>query len=349
MSRGSRNRTKIEMGHDSFLDIVANLVGILIILVVILGTQSHSVIQQVREEAEKTAPVIELGPPPASVEQVAEISRQTARARSAQSDSDRFEAQIKTMDQKVEELNRQRGLLLDLLAQAKLAWEDAKKEIDQEKADAAARQTKIERLQSELADLEGERARLESMKAPIVAVEHLPTPMAKTVFGDEIHFRLRENRLSVVPIEKLISEIKQDFKRVASGPREGMMDAAVGPVKGYVARYVMNKRKEYMRSSSGAGPGMRIQLVKMTVEPLSEPYGEPIQDILANSQTLDIELAGRKPGSTTITVWVYPDSFAAFRQLKETLYAKGYPTAARPLPMDRAITGGPQGSRSAAQ
>ena len=37
-----KKRTKLEMGHDAFLDIVANLVGILIILVVILGTQSQA-------------------------------------------------------------------------------------------------------------------------------------------------------------------------------------------------------------------------------------------------------------------------------------------------------------------
>ena len=111
----------------------------------------------------------------------------------------------------------------------------------------------------------------------------------------------------------------------------------------------MNKSRGFQRSSAGISPETRIQLVRMVVEPLSEPHGEPIQSALTNSQTLDIELAGRKPNSTTITVWVYPDSFAAFRSLKEHLYAKGFATAARPLPPNRPISGGPQGSRSAAQ
>jgi hypothetical protein len=93
----------------------------------------------------------------------------------------------------------------------------------------------------------------------------------------------------------------------------------------------------------------RIQLVGMKLEPLSEPHGQPIQNVLAQSSELDIELAGRDPGTTSITVWVYPDSFAAFRHLKEHLYAKGFATAARPLPMDRAITGSPHGTRSRAQ
>ena len=42
----SRRRTTLEMGHDAFLDIVANLVGILIILVVVLGSQSHSTMEE---------------------------------------------------------------------------------------------------------------------------------------------------------------------------------------------------------------------------------------------------------------------------------------------------------------
>ena len=190
---------------------------------------------------------------------------------------------------------------------------------------------------------------MSNIKEPVVAVEHLPTPMAKTVFGDEIHLRLKNNLLSVVPIEKLLSEIRNDFKRVASGSRQGRLDAAVGPVRGYVARYVMDKQNEMSVSGGSIGTATRIRLVKMVVEPLSEPYGESIRDVLVNPQMLDIELAGRSAAKTTITVWVYPDSFAAFRKLKEHLYVKGFATAARPLTMDRPIAGGPQGSRSAAQ
>ena len=33
-----KKRAVLELGHDAFLDIVANLVGILIILVVVLGS-----------------------------------------------------------------------------------------------------------------------------------------------------------------------------------------------------------------------------------------------------------------------------------------------------------------------
>ena len=111
----------------------------------------------------------------------------------------------------------------------------------------------------------------------------------------------------------------------------------------------MEKAREMISRGGQLQMATRIQLTGMTVEPLRSPHGQTIDQILNSSSELDIELAGRNPDTTTITVWVYPDSFAGFRKLKEHLYARGFATAARPLPMGQEITGGPQGSRSRAQ
>lgn len=345
MSQSGRRRSTIELGHDAFLDIVANLVGILIILVVVLGTQSTAVIEQINEQIEDEVAEIDY----ASDQQLATLKKQAIRAAAAQADSDRFEKMVKQYDAKIAARKQERDFLMDMVAEAEAAWETKKLELDQETTRNARLQTEFNAAQSELQKLEGERKRLEDQPDPVVAVEHLPTPMAKTVFGDELHFRLKDNRLSVVPIEKLIGEIRRDFERIAPRSREGRMDAAVGPIRGYVARYELDKNREMVSRGGQIQMATRIQLVGMIVEPLEEPYGQPMQKVLAGSSELDIELAGRDPGSTTITVWVYPDSFAAFRSLKEHLYAKGFATAARPLPFGHSISGGPQGSRSSAQ
>ena len=52
---------------------------------------------------------------------------------------------------------------------------------------------------------------------------------------------------------------------------------------------------------------------------------------------------------TTVTVWTYPDSYAAYRRLKETLQGMGFQCAARPMPEGELIGGSPHGSRSAAE
>ncbi len=53
MMQMRKKRAVLELGHDAFLDIVANLVGILIILVVVLGSQSTAVIEEIKEHLQE--------------------------------------------------------------------------------------------------------------------------------------------------------------------------------------------------------------------------------------------------------------------------------------------------------
>jgi hypothetical protein len=339
------------LGQDAFLDVVANLVAILIILVVILGAKSHEIAEAAKSEAASKAPAAASMVDDETLKQkFGALQTEVQRAQSAFDESQRLEAMIKQSDQTLAAMDRDRGKMIDLLEVAKAAWAEKQKQLDQsvvKQAQAASMQNEVA---TELKTLEGTRARLEKAPEPVVAVAHLPTPMAKTVFGEELHFRLKAGRLSVVPIDRLIEEIKADFQRSAAGSREGLLEAAVGPLQGYVAKYEMNKSREMMSRGGQVSMATRVELVGMTIEPLQEPHGQPIESIIAgNGNQLDIELAGRKPERTTITVWVYPDSFGDYRRLKEHLYARGYATAARPLPNGRPISGGPQGSRSQAQ
>src|SRR6056297_559356 len=109
-----RKRSTVELGHDSFLDIVANLVGILIILVVVLGTQSQQVIEHVRREMESDQRDAAVSV--ATEDQMTQLAAFSMRAASAQADSQRFERRIKQYDHELEIKSRQRGLLLDLLS-----------------------------------------------------------------------------------------------------------------------------------------------------------------------------------------------------------------------------------------
>ena len=71
--------------------------------------------------------------------------------------------------------------------------------------------------------------------------------------------------------------------------------------------------------------------------------------------TMDAAVAIKTPKpstetqQTTITVWVYPESFGEFRKLKERLFQEGFLCAARPLPENMRIGASPRGSSSAAQ
>lgn len=333
------------LGHDAFLDVVANLVGVLIILVVVLGSSSKKVAESIRPTPEQAVPT-----PEQLQEQALALEQETAHAVAALRESEKLEQDIRASDAELAAAKSRRDQLIDLLETAKRAWEEEQQNLDAAAVERGRVEAKLVSAKSELETLQATRAQAEKTDKPVVAVSHLPTPMAKTVFGEELHFRLKGGRLAVVPIDRLVSEIRNEFERSVAGSRDGRSDAAVGPIQGFIARYEMEKSRETVSQNGRVGSATRIQMVSMVVEPISEPHGQPLAQVIANQASLlDIELAGRSPDRTTITVWVYPDSFVEFRQLKEHLYRRGFATAARPLPMDRPISGGPQGSKSTAQ
>lgn len=346
MSR--RHGSGVSVGHDAFLDIVANLVGILIILVVVLGAQSQTVLQ----EAQKVTPeLIEPDREVAGEGDMRQLAVVATRTASARLDSDRLERTIKAFDAKLAKQQDTRAVMLALLEEAEAAWENEQSKLDQSRRETAQKEAKALQLQKALKDLAGETTRLTGKTPPTIAISHLPTPMAKTVFGEEVYFRLKNNRLSSIPFQELTEEIRRDFQRGANSRREGVMDAAVGPVKGYIARYVMNRSNELVSRGNSVAQMTRARVMVASFEPLSEPYGVPVETALANDDWLDIALTGHSPETTTVTIAVYPDSYGSFRKLKERIYAKGYASAARPIEDGRPIfvnfSGG--GSNSVAQ
>ena len=339
----TRKRQGIELGYDAFLDIVANLVGILIILVVVLGAQSTSKIEDIKKQSEEQRKNI------ATQKQITELTKKTQQAIAAQADSDRFEKLIGQQKIQIRQIKAERDLLLDILDQAETAWQESQSKLDSLKIEAAQQLITYQQKQDLVKELSIEAERLSKQEDQVTEIQHLPTPMAKTVFGEEIHFRLKDNRLSVVPIEPLLNAIKQDFERASIGSRVGRQISSVGPIRGYVAKYELDKEKGTINRGGQIQTATRIQLVNLSIEPLEDPSGTPVREVLENGHQLDIELAGRDPGSTTITIWVYPESFQSFRLIKQILYERGFATAARPLPLGHVISGGPNGSRSQAQ
>lgn len=317
MSSGRRKRTTLGVGHDAFLDIVANLVGVLIILIAVFTGTSSAVMQEaqrkVREEILKTPDLVE-----ASDEMVSELSKLTSRAARAHIDSDHLEQKVDQMNREIKLRNQERAALLDLHNMASAAWEQKRSELDQVKLAAARKQTELERARETLTELRGEKHRLKTLPDATVALEHLPTPMAKKVYEDRIILRLRSDHVSVVPGDALMRAITTNVRRSIGGSRRPKQSDVVGPIRGYTARYSLVVGKT------------SAQFHGAIFQPIREPIGQPIEQVISGQSEIESELAGRNPNSTSILVWVYPDSYRSLRKLKEYLYAKGYATAVRP-------------------
>ncbi len=312
-----RKRTTLGVGHDAFLDIVANLVGVLIILIAVFSGTSAVAVQEAQRKVQQ-----ELLQNPelvsASDAQVLELSELASRATAAHRDSDHLENQVAQFDAEIERRKRDRALLLDLRAAASEAWSEKRMQLDRAQTEAARRQIELTTMTEKLAELEGEKARLQNLPDSVIALQHLPTPMAKKVYEDRIVLRLRNDHVSVVPSDALISAISKHVRRSISGSRKPKATDVVGPIRGYTARYSL-----VLGQTSALFHGAIFQ-------PVQEPMGQSIDQVISGQSEIESELAGRDPNSTSILVWVYPDSYRSLRTLKEYLYQKGYATAVRP-------------------
>ncbi len=344
MTRKRRGQQAEAPGQDSFLDIVANLVGILIILVIVIGVNAKDVML---EAAPAAAADVER-PDLAALAAEADAARDAANA--VEADLLELEAKIKRQDIEIDYRKRERDKVQMLVAQAEQAIaerrdalaEEAQQRFDLQRAVLAAR--------DELTTIQVSTQAVQNSAAPVTVIEHLPTPMAKTVFGKELHFRLANGKLAFVPWDQLVERLKAEAQeKVHRLKEQPELTETFGPVGGFWLQYTL-QRVEYRRPTSmGIATQRSVELDRFILIPEDEQMGEPLEEALQPGSNFESLLARHQPEATTITVWTYPDSFDEFRQLKRILFQRKYLTASRPLSDDTPIGGSPRGTRSSAQ
>lgn len=321
-----RNADQEAAGNDSFLDITTNVVGILIILVMVVG------------ERAKTAPV-EFEEPAPSHKLVA---AQDESVRLEQ-DVHRLQAQMATVQRELQARFIERGDLSTLITAVERDLADHRAALDERSRRRYDLDRDLAIARDELARLEAERRDAEQAAQPeTVEIKNHPTPIGKTVDDKEVHLRLKNGRVAVVPYEALIDRLRSSLRAQVSrlGDQSELVDT-LGPVEGFRLRYVIQ------RNSIPGGAYFQVTYVEFV--PVSSQLGEPVDAALQAGSQFRRTLELASPRQYTITVWTYPDSFAEFLKLKKELYALGYAVAARPLPDGLPIGASPQGSKSSAE
>ncbi|MCC7083693.1 MAG: hypothetical protein IT427_01655 [Pirellulales bacterium] len=308
-------------GQDSFLDVTTNIVGILIVLVIVVAMRVKSSPSKDHDEAKAKAE--SLDKQAAAVEY--DLRRTQQQLETLESESDRQAADREllaaVMVASEKELADRRATL-EASAQEEF---DLKRQIDET-------QRNIDRGKEELADLDSE-------KPPTQTINHYPTPLSRTVLGNEVHFQLKDGRITYVPLNEFIEDIRQSTRNIYEAMKKVNI---VGPRNGFEMHYRLEAGLD--RSGSAVNVGCEFQLV-----PLGLPPGESVDQALANRSDFRSMLSRHSPKDTTVTLWTYPNSFGDFRRVKEELYRMGYATAGRPLPDGVLIGGSSHGSRSSAQ
>lgn len=180
------------------------------------------------------------------------------------------------------------------------------------------------------------------------------SPVARVAEGEEYHFEVRKDRVAFIDIERLIDKVKADAMlqmRLSSGPMVRPIASSVGPIGDFAMRYELGR--DLPRSLEDAvgyrGGVASYSLRGWEVVPVRDLRGETFESLHQPASRFARTINSLNPARATITLWVYPDGFRLYRQLREVLHARGFLVAARPLPTGMAIRGSPGGSLSAGQ
>jgi hypothetical protein len=314
-------------GINSFLDVISNFVGILIILVMVVG------------ERAKNFPLGLLPPPAAS----SELNTARAEADALEQGIHQCSDQMATVQQELAARTAERDQVstVTMAIERELAGrraaldEQSRRRYDVERDLALAR--------DELKRLADQREAAETVTvADAIKIDSYPTPISKTVDGKEAHFQLSGGRVIFVPLEILVEQLRGVLREQTWKMQDaGDLTDTLGPVGGFRLRY------NILRHDTPRGSYM--QVAHCDLIPTSSQLGEPLEVALAAKSKLRDKLEMLSPRHYTITVWTYPDSFAEFRALKKELYGMGYAVAARPLMHGMPIGLSPQGSKSSSE
>jgi hypothetical protein len=225
MSR-RRHSDEIEFGSDSFLDIVANIVGILIILIVVAGIKAGTapvtaerLAEYLRTHVQTPTPKVEaaaaptpaeppketphleplvIPPSPALIQQADALKAEIASLKSAS----------ETAAGEVEQAGRDEQADNQAIADLRQAIDTEAAELGTDKSKLANTESQLAAKKTGLLQLEVDVQRAEAVKPKVATLKHKLTPLGREINGKELHFRLLNNRVAFLPLEELIQRLR---------------------------------------------------------------------------------------------------------------------------------------------
>lgn len=359
--RGRGGPAEPQFGSDSFLDIVANLVGILIVLIMLAGLQAarapvsdaeliaagHSPLPATPEPAVPSAPVeppdipdpdpqpdepvpeMPAGPTAQEIAVAIENARRKASELSEQlatAEFDSSNAQLRIIQQ---ELSRQSEKLSELQEQ----YRSTKIRAGSSSQQLAALDAEYEKLRGRLVDANRQLEKLSQTAPPTESLELRINPIARRVSGTEIAFRVDGGRVLHMPIDDLLRQVRSREKYSAMSMLKGETQRGrVGPIEGVTLTYEL--RTATVSDSSGA-VGFLPQLTGIISIESNAP-DEPVDQALAESGILSRILLNA-PRDAVIRLFVATDSFQAGRRVSSAIRDLGLPVDTQVIDPDSDI------------
>jgi hypothetical protein len=326
-------------GQDSFLDVITNIVGILILLVLVVGLRASHAVHDVAsshsasessDEGLRQAFISALN----KEKGVRDLAYRVTNARHETAFREEERLWLNTTVAAAE----------DEIAARRARLSNG----DQQDFDV---RRKLADSQATLDELTRQQIALMSQEPATEQIECEPTPLAKAVTGKEIHLWLADDHVAIVPFDDLLEELKQDVSANIWRLRDqDEMDRTIGPFHGFRIRYWFEKADVMARNEAGevrAGSVSRFSHCYFL--PVTTPAGEPAADALQANSEMFQYLQRFKPDATTVTIWTYTGNYERLRVLKKAIRERGFQIALRPLPKGMPIGASSHGSESLAQ
>jgi hypothetical protein len=337
MIRRRRKVREIEFSFDSFLDVVANVVGIILrlILVAWVGARSYKA-------------VVPSALPPLTKEEIAELPD--------------------PKDPLAPELERQRRELAEtqarLLEQLK-EWQKLRQDSTLTAEELTRLSAQVQEIDTERKNLEGKnrndeqavrnaslslqeiRDRGQRIVAEIEALRKAPsskqtlrysTPVSHPLQSEELLFECHYGRISFIDYGKFMAEIESALSggdKLRGTDHYSAVTEAVGPF-----------RMRYLLESEGFSGKVALS---WEIEPVALIRGETLEQALTPGSEFRRVIDSIEPASTAVTLCVYPDSFPLYRKLRDYMHERDIVVAGRPLPEGGSIAASRNGTTSRGQ
>jgi hypothetical protein len=354
--RRRRPEREIAFSFDSFLDLVANVVGIIIrlILVAWVGARTYTGLVHLPAHREPEAPPATSGPALTTEREQAALDAVRRRLAGAQAD---LLAHLREQEQL-------RGRQADVARRlAALAEERRRLDEEAESLGARGRQEEQERARTGLS-LEEVRRRAGRLARELEAVRRLPslkktltyrTPVAQVLQSEELQFECQRGRVTFVDVEALLREVQQGLRVKGEQLKTRWELEDDTPSCGaFRLHYAIARQRGLLDSVVGtSAPDARADfsygLAGWVAVPVVRDRGEPEGKALAPGSEFRRIIDGLDPKQTAVTFWVYPDSFALYRRLRDYCLGRDIVVAGRPLPDGVPIASSRHGTASLGQ
>lgn len=336
MIRRRRPVREIPFNLDCFLDVITNVVGIIVrlILVTWVGARAyHSVVEALPSSATATPAV-----------QVEDAVQKTLPRQQQQ--LTRTEQRVQTQRAGLEQLRN--GTTATARQLDQLAQEE--KQLDQERRDLiAAREREALASQGKTLSVAELKPRVQKLEEEIRKLQQEPstkrplrfrTPVSRVVQSEELHFECKDGRVAFIDLAVFIDDMRRDAQARGQELRtQGKVQGRSAPLGAFELHYFLELEDERTGAVSGS----------WQVVPRAAQRGETASAALQPGSTFRQIVDQLAPEHTTVTFWVYPESFALYRQLRDFLHQNNIEVAGRPLPEGQVIASSRNGKRSRGQ